>query len=114
MTQQPKATDPESPTCTAIEDVMGVLGRAWAGAVLQEALAGAERFSDFKRQVPGVSDAVLSTRLKELTERGFFARSVEAGPPTVVRYLITDVGREVEPVLRAVLTFAHDNPSAIG
>lgn len=99
--------------CAVIEDVMGVLGRAWAGAVLQAALRGAERFSDFKRQVPGVSDAVLSTRLRELTERGFFTREVDAGPPTTVRYQLTETGRQVEPVLTAAVAFAALHPGAV-
>ncbi|MGA4670781.1 winged helix-turn-helix transcriptional regulator [Propionibacteriaceae bacterium Y1923] len=110
--EQPQA-DPETPQCSVIEDVMGVLGRAWAGAVLQAALAGAERFSEFKRRVPGVSDAVLSTRLKELTERGFFVRDVDPGPPTQVRYRMTEVGREVEPVLSAAVAFAAQHPGAV-
>ncbi|MGA4506548.1 winged helix-turn-helix transcriptional regulator [Propionibacteriaceae bacterium G1746] len=104
----------QMPACSRIEDVMGVLGRAWAGAVLQAALAGAERFSDFKRAVPGVSDAVLSTRLKELTERGFFEREVDPGPPTAVRYRLTETGRQVEPVLSAAVAFAAANPGAVG
>lgn len=104
---------PDGPQCTVIEDVMGVLGRAWAGAVLQAALGGAERFSEFKRQVPGVSDAVLSTRLRELTERGFFVREVDPGPPTAVRYTMTDIGREVEPVLSAAVAFAALHPGAV-
>lgn len=103
----------DGPQCSVIEDVMGVLGRAWAGAVLQAALRGAERFSEFKRQVPGVSDAVLSTRLKELTERGFFVREVDPGPPTQVRYVITEVGRQVEPVLSAAVAFAAQHPGAV-
>lgn len=103
-----------TPSCTRIENVMGVLGRAWAGAVLQAALAGAERFSELSRAVPGVSDAVLSTRLRELTERGFFERVVEPGPPTIVRYVLTDTGRAVAPVLDAAVAFAAEHPEAVG
>ena len=43
----PASEVPQGPQCSVIEDVMGVLGRAWAGAVLQAALRGAERFSEF-------------------------------------------------------------------
>lgn len=97
--------------CSPIENTLGVLGRAWAGAVLEAMLGGAERFSEISRAVPGVTDAVLSARLKELCERGFAERLVAPGPPVTVRYRLTPVGRDVEPVLAALTAFGmrhHD------
>lgn len=101
------ATEPADGTvrCTAIETAMSLLGRAWAGAVMQAMLEGAERFSDIRRAVPGVSDAVLTARLRELVERGFARRVVEPGPPVAVSYTLTAAGRDVEPVLAALRTF---------
>lgn len=93
-------------SCTTIEDAMAVLGRAWAGAVIEAMLAGAERFSDISRAVDGVTDGVLTTRLRELCDRGIVERTVEPGPPTVVHYRLTDVGRDVAPILDAVRAFA--------
>lgn len=89
--------------CTAIEDALGVLGRTWAGAVLSAMLGGAERFSEIKRAAPGVSDAVLTARLRELCARGFAVRHVDAGPPVGVRYALTDLGRDTRPVLEKAL-----------
>lgn len=91
--------------CSPIEQAIGVLGRAWAGAVLEAMLEGATRFSEISRAVPGVTDAVLSARLKELCERGFVVRRVEAGPPTTVTYALTEVGRDTAPVLTALRAF---------
>ena len=91
--------------CSSIESALGVLGRAWAGAVLQAMLDGAERYSDIHRSVPGVSDAVLSARLRELVARGFAQREVDPGPPVTVRYRLTAVGRDTRPVLAALQDF---------
>lgn len=99
------AATPTSEVCSSIESALGVLGRAWAGAVLQAMLDGSERYSDIRRSVTGVSDAVLSARLRELVARGFALREVEAGPPVTVRYRLTDVGRDTRPVLAALQDF---------
>ncbi len=100
--------------CTAIEDALGVLGRAWAGAVLSAMLGGAERFSEIKRAAPGVSDAVLTARLRELCARGFAVRHVDAGPPVGVRYALTDLGRDTRPVLEALERFGREHADELG
>lgn len=93
--------------CSPIENAMGVLGRAWAGAVLRAMLDGNQRFTDIRRAVPGVTDAVLSARLRELCQRGFAKRVVDPGPPVAVSYHLTDVGRDTEPVLAALQEFGR-------
>lgn len=92
---------------------MGILGRAWAGAVVEAMLNGKERFSDIARAVPGVTDGVLSARLKELCSRGLAERRVEPGPPVSVSYHLTDAGRDVAPVLDAVRAYGAAHPEVI-
>ena len=93
--------------CSAIESTLAVLGRAYAGAVLQAMLAGAERFSDIRRAVPAITDATLSARLKELCARGFAERVVEPGPPVSVGYRLTPLGRDTSGVLDALEDFGR-------
>lgn len=99
--------------CRVIEDVMGFLGRAWAGAVLQAMLDGATRFTDIAREVPEMTDAVLSTRLKELCARGLAERVVDAGPPVAVSYRLTDAGRDVAPVLATIRAYGSAHPEVL-
>ncbi|QQS01560.1 MAG: helix-turn-helix transcriptional regulator [Austwickia sp.] len=93
--------------CAGVERVLAVLGRAWAGAVVLALLGGAERFSDIARAVPGVTDAVLSARLKELCARGLAVREVAPGPPVAVRYRPTDAGRALAPMLREMEAYGR-------
>lgn len=97
---------PPTTVCPMIESAMNVLGRAWAGAVLQAMLSDAERFSEIRRAIPGITDAALTTRLRELCERGLAERTVEPGPPVAVRYTLTVAGRDTAPVLDALRAFA--------
>lgn len=99
--------------CTAIEDVMSVLGRAWTGAVIEAMLAGHLRFNAIARAVPGATPGVLSARLKALCSRGIAERIVDPGPPTSVSYRLTDVGRDVAPILEAIRAFGTAHPEVV-
>lgn len=100
----------EATGCTAIEDVMGVLGRAWAGAILEAMLQGHDRFTDLATAVPGVTPGVLTTRLREFCTWGLAERTVAPGPPTSVTYRLTTAGRDVAPVLDALRSFGTAHP----
>ena len=99
--------------CSVIEGVMGILGRAWAGAVIQAIRDGNERFNDIARAIPNVTDGMLSARLRELCARGLVERVVEPGPPVVVTYRLTDAGRDVSPVLDAVRAYGAAHPEVL-
>ena len=45
---------------------MGLLGKRWTGLILRALFSGCDRFGSIADYVPGLSDKVLSERLKEL------------------------------------------------
>ena len=57
--------------------------------------------------VPGVSDRLLSERVRELEARGVVARQVEPGPPISVHYDVTPMGRELAPALQRLGEWAR-------
>jgi DNA-binding HxlR family transcriptional regulator len=99
--------------CDAVHRALAVLGRAWAGAVLWAMLDGAERFTEVRAGVPGISDAVLTARLRELCDHGLAERQVEPGPPVAVRYLLTEAGQGTRPVLEALRDYARGHPEVL-
>ena len=99
--------------CEAVHRALALLGRAWAGAVLWAMLGGAERFSEIRAAVPGISDAVLTARLRELCDHALVERQVAPGPPVAVRYLLTDAGRATRPVLEALRDYARQHPGQL-
>src|SRR3712207_7600723 len=52
------------------------LFRSWTGAILRALLDGSTRFGDLLAAVPGLSDRLLSERLKELEAAGIVVRTV--------------------------------------
>ena len=88
--------------CEPFDAAMRLLGRRWAGAVVRAMLGGATRFGEIRAALPGITDAVLSARLRELCAKGLAAREVSQEAPVQVRYRLTPAGRDLRPVLAAI------------
>ena len=85
-----------------------LIGRRWAGAILWTLAARPHYFADLAAAVPGLSDRLLSRRLRELEAAGLVQRSVEEGPPPRVSYALTEKGRSLEPALAELRDWARD------
>ncbi|WP_304455472.1 helix-turn-helix domain-containing protein [Nocardiopsis sp. YSL2] len=84
---------------------LDVIGPRSSMLILREALLyGTRRFELFVERV-GVTEAVASTRLKQLTEAGLLARRPykEPGSRTRYEYVPTDKGRDLTPVVLALM-----------
>jgi DNA-binding HxlR family transcriptional regulator len=93
--------------CPAYHHAIEVIGRRWTGAILRAMLSGEARFSDIASVVPGLSDRLLSERLKELEAEGIVTRTVVASTPVRVDYGLTEKGQALSEVIAAVSTWAE-------
>ncbi|HEY4008138.1 MAG TPA: winged helix-turn-helix transcriptional regulator [Pseudonocardia sp.] len=81
---------------------LDAVGERWALLVVRELLLGPKRFADLARALTGMSQNVLTQRLRELEEAGVLTRRF-LGPPTSSRvYELSPWGVELEPVLLAL------------
>src|SRR2546429_1009580 len=78
----------------SIKRALDVLGEKWTLLVLREAIYGVRRFDDFARALQ-CGRAVLSARLKTLTEAGILRRGEyrPGGPRARLQYHLDDKGR---------------------
>lgn len=81
--------------CRAMVEHLEFVGRRWVGAVLLAGIRGARRFSEYRALVDGISDRLLSARLKELEAEGFIERTVVPTTPVTISYAPTRRGREL-------------------
>ena len=93
--------------CPAYHHAIEVIGRRWTGAILRALLSGATRFSDVTAAVPGLSDRLLSERLKELEAEGIVERTVYPETPVRIEYRLTAKGEGLGDVIAAVSTWAE-------
>jgi DNA-binding HxlR family transcriptional regulator len=100
---------PAGPGCCAFyHEAVELIGRRWTGAIVAVLIDhGPLRFSELGQAVPGVSDRLLSERVRELESRGVVARTVEPGPPISVHYDVTPMGRELQPALTQLRAWAQ-------
>lgn len=93
--------------CPFYHHAIELIGRRWTGAILRSLYAGQCRFSDIAHGVPGLSDRLLSERLKELEHEGIVIRTVYPETPVRIEYRLTPKGRALGTVLEAVSDWAH-------
>ena len=95
------------PVCARLHAAIELIGAKWSGAVLQVLFTGSHRFADIRAAIPGVSDMMLTRRLRELEAAGLVERRVVPLSPVHVEYHLTQMGREAGPVLDAVIAWSH-------
>jgi len=88
----------------SIRRTLDVVGEKWTILVLREAFYGVRRFDDFARMI-GCARNILSARLATLVDEGLLERQPyrEPGKRTRVEYRLTEKGRELFPVLLALM-----------
>lgn len=92
--------------CPKYERAVALLGKRWTGLIVRVLQHGALGFSQIARVVPGLSDRMLSERLKELEAHGIVQRYVQPSMPVRVEYALTDKGRDLQGVLDVLQTWA--------
>jgi DNA-binding HxlR family transcriptional regulator len=89
-----------------IRTSLGVLGKKWTILVLRDiGFLGVGRFNRLLDSIPGLTPRVLSMRLKELEEEGFIECVENGKSPMVVRWTLTEKGRDVLPILTLITAF---------
>jgi len=85
-----------------IEEVMRVLSGRWPTLLLYYLKDGTKRFSDLKRDNPGLSHRMLALELRKLEDAGIVRRTAHAGYPLRVDYDLTPSGRQLVPLVDAL------------
>ncbi len=66
------------------------------------------RFSDLRKNIPSITDRMLSLQLKELEEEGFVERIVSEGNPPKIDYKLTSKTQDLIPALAALEAFGRN------
>ncbi|EGF92198.1 hxlR-like helix-turn-helix family protein [Asticcacaulis biprosthecium C19] len=83
---------------------MVLLGGAWTPNVIWYLSGGARRFGELKSDMPLISAKMLSARLKDMEEKGVVTRTVMPTSPPSVEYALTELGAELVPALKAIVS----------
>jgi DNA-binding HxlR family transcriptional regulator len=82
------------------------IGGRWKLQILGTLEKGTFRFSDLKKKFPMITERMLTLQLKNLEKDGMIKRTVYPEVPPRVEYTLTDIARELSPVLHQLSAWA--------
>lgn len=88
----------------SIAGAAAIFGDRWTLLVLRELLLGRRRFSEIQRNT-GAAPNILSDRLRLLVDHGLLVKRRYREHPESHEYVMTASGRDIGPVLAAILTW---------
>ncbi|HUX51879.1 MAG TPA: helix-turn-helix domain-containing protein, partial [Spirochaetia bacterium] len=86
---------------------MNLLSRRWMGVIIRVLITGPHRFSEILCAVPGLSDPLLTQRLRELESKSLVIRRVVPVSPVRVEYELTEAGQDLERAIRTLSEWAE-------
>ncbi len=90
--------------------VLEWLGNKWTLVVLVKISENEPvRFNELYRNIPSVSEKVLSQVLKQLTVDGIIQRELFPDVPPRVEYSVTDLGKTLLPHVEALIKWGQEN-----
>ncbi len=105
--------DPTSPVCQTISALLQRIGDKWSVLVVTTLAGGGRRFNELRREIPSVSQRMLTLTLRNLERDGLVSRKVTPSIPPRVDYALTELGRSLQRPVEALSQWALDNVEAI-
>lgn len=94
-------TKEELPACPVATTVQ-LIGNKWKLLILRNLLAGTQRFNEIRKTIPGISQKLLTENLRSMEEDGIITRTVYAEVPPRVEYSLSDLGKTMRPIFKAM------------
>ena len=83
------------------------IGGRWKPIIIFSLLSGTKRYSELKRGIPTITEKMLIQHLRELEADNLIQRNVMPVVPPHVEYCLTEAGKELSPVMEAMVGWAN-------
>lgn len=105
--------DPTNPVCRTISTLLSRIGDKWTVLVVQTLGEGPKRFNELRREIPSVSQRMLTLTLRNLERDGLVNRTVTPTIPPRVDYELTKLGQSLQKPICGLASWATANVGAI-
>lgn len=105
--------DPTNPVCRTISTLLSRIGDKWTVLVVQTLGEGPKRFNELRREIPSVSQRMLTLTLRNLERDGLVNRTVTPSIPPRVDYELTALGQSLQKPICGLATWAMENVETI-
>ena len=103
---EPRCTD----DCPVRRTALLIEGK-WTTQIVRDLLGGTRRYSELLHGLPGISPKVLAERLRLLAAHGLVDKRTYPEVPPRTEYTLTERGRALEGVIRAMAVFGATLPA---
>ena len=97
-------TKNELPACP-VATAVALVGGKWKLLILRNLRSRPWRFNELQRDLEGISQKVLTDSLRQMIDDGLVYRQDYQEVPPRVEYGLTDLGREMLPIIDALANF---------
>jgi DNA-binding HxlR family transcriptional regulator len=88
-----------------ITNVLDLLGDKWTLLVIRDLVLGKRRYQEFLASPEAIASNILAERLNRLLVAGLIRRSAYQRNPTRYEYLLTEKGKDLEPILESIIVW---------
>ncbi|WP_436789906.1 winged helix-turn-helix transcriptional regulator [Yinghuangia sp. YIM S10712] len=97
----------QDPNVCGVTAAIAVIDGKWKTALLWLLESGPQRPGELRRQLPGLSEKVLTQALREMEGDGLVHREVHEGLPLKTEYSLTEFGRDLSVALAPLSDWGH-------
>ena len=105
--------DPSNPVCRTISTLLSRIGDKWTVLVVSTLGGGPRRFNELRREIPSVSQRMLTLTLRNLERDGIVSRTVTPSIPPRVDYELTPLGHSLLKPVTALSDWALEHVEQI-
>lgn len=91
-----------------VEFALDMIGGKWKMPILWRLRENTLRYSELKKELPGITHKMLASQLRELEENGFVDRKVYPVVPPKTEYSLTTRGKKCLPVIEALRKYGNE------
>lgn len=88
-----------------VQLVMEQIGGTWKAPILWRLKTQTMRYGELRKDIPHISDKMLTTQLRELEADGYIERKVYAVVPPKTEYSLTKKGKEVIRLITVIRNY---------
>jgi DNA-binding HxlR family transcriptional regulator len=92
-----------------IRQTLDRVGDKWSLLIIAVLEPGPLRYTDLQRQVPGISQRMLSLTLRQLGQDGLITRTAYAEVPPRVEYTLAPLGSGLHEIVTSLIGWAADH-----
>jgi DNA-binding HxlR family transcriptional regulator len=99
---------------TSVETTLKVIGGKWKPVILCHLTEGTKRFGELNREMPEITQKMLTQQLRELEQDGIVHRKVYTQVPPKVEYSLTEYGQSIRELLDVMAQWGSRHLERIG